>query len=561
MIVTIFMNFFTNNFKNALRYLFILLYGVLAGLNLSLNLSAVMTLICWIGLLFQIQKTKSVFSFLFLWCLGFLVGSCYWIFLSIYDPVNSSLTMAFVVCLFVFLVHSLIYVATLFWLLYSYLLIKTMLNVCFFKNEFKKKSVCVAWNMQKYVNRNSLIVNYYKFLSNTINQLRYSYHSNLVIFLLPFSMALAEVARSLGFWAMPWGLLGYSQVNNPFLKGVFPVLGVYGVTLFFCLFASFVVYYAGQLVKLKNNTTRGYFDVIQLFWYSNNKSIISFVFLVFIMYTSQFISWTTKTSDTLKIRLVHTNLPNIQKYNQLEQQHAIGSLLKFSKLHDVDMTLYPELYIVKPAYLIDKSTRQNIVESIKSSNNNQIFGSPSRGVDINGNINKAHNSLIMLDKNSKTNIYSKEILIPFSEYTPNNFFMNWALPYIFKFPLSNFNSSFNNHLNYFDINNFKISPSLCNEMAYSFYINKMALNNNLLINSASDSWVPNKLYQLQSWRILKARALETQKPVVRSNNAGFSGWFLPNGEENIFLTEDENSVILNSYIKNTPFTLLVNFLN
>jgi apolipoprotein N-acyltransferase len=505
-----------------LRVLGCLFFGAAAGVNISLPLTSFVTF-CSLAIIFALlQKSETLIQecvLVFWWALGFVAGSTYWIVIAIYDPIRSSAGMAWTVGGFVFFIHASIYACT-------YL------------------STRLVFSFLISLNRRQKLFPNVTFLAPA--------------FYLPLSLGIAEVVRTFGFWSMPWGMIGYTQTSNPLLTGLFPIVGIYGVTMTIAALSVCVVYFVKltqQHFTVNGNRAWGkYFQI-------NLTKVLFLIAVLSILFCTQFVQWTKEFGTPIRSRVVHTHMPNIEKYDREVQQAAQKRILSLSQLKDADLTFYPELYMVQPAYAIDKKLRQEIVNATVESQNVQIFGSPSHQVDDNGQVIGSYNSLLKIDKDGKSKRYAKEILLPFSEYMPDHPALSWAMPYILKFPLSNFKSGSSKNTDQFTVKNIGIAPSLCNESAYTFHIHSLVNDKNMMINSASDSWVPNKMYERHSWQILKARALEGQKPLLRANNTGFSGFIDAWGNEYQMEYGIASDVVFDVKPRygNTPFTKIANF--
>jgi apolipoprotein N-acyltransferase len=499
-----------------------LFFGAAAGINISLPLSSLMTL-CSLAVLFSLLgKCRSQLQegvLVFFWAFGFVASSTYWITIAIYDPVRTPPSTAWMIAGFVFFIHACIYTLT-------YLTVRFVIGYVLLRLEKSRAphKMTVA----------------------------------PVAISLPLSLGIAEVVRTCGFWAMPWGMIGYSQLANPVMIGLYPVIGVYGVAVITCTFSVVLVYGITSIQKYLNRIgNRSWSGYIK----TNFAKFSYLTAILTILFLSQFIQWTTASETPIRARVVHTHMPNIEKYDLQVQKLAQERMVTLSKLKDADLTFYPELYMVQPGYAIDKQLRQAIVESVVVTKNTQIFGSPSDLVDVDGRVIGVHNAMIEIDTLGKTKRYAKEVLVPFSEYMPDHPVLSWAMPYILKFPLSNFISGVSTNTDSFIVNNISMAASLCNESAYPFNVHARSIDKNMLINAASDSWIPNKMYERHSWQIVKARALEAQKPLLRSNNTGYSGFIDAWGNEHQMEYGVESDVIFNIYPRygNTPFTRLALF--
>ncbi len=493
--------------------------GISAGINISLPTNCVITIFS-IGVLFSLthecNKVTTQSSLIFFWSIGFIAAATFWITIAIYDPLLTPLTTACLVAASLYFVHALIYALT-------YAIVNRLLFWIFFNSNKKNDAL-------------------------------------LLIISFSLSFGVAEVIRSQGFWAMPWGLIGYTQTMNPLLSGIYPIVGSYGVTTMTVLFSALL---AVTFKTISDLRLRGAISSC-IIYFKNKAPHIAIVSAIFIAcFLSKYIEWTRKDIAKLQIRVVHTHIPNIQKYDAKVQQYSLQKIIDLSSLQDVNLTIYPELYLVNPAQGIDKQTRRQIVDSVIASKNSQLFGAPDSEVTKNGDVLGSLNIMLQLDEHGNTKRYAKEILLPFSEYMPTNPLLIWAMPYIFKFPLANFNSGSFSNTTLLQVKDVNLAISICNEIAYPNNIHKHAANAQVLINSASDSWIPNQIYALHSWQISKVRAMEAQKPMLRSNNTGYSGHIDAWGKESVMAYEVEatQKYEVTPRLGNTPYTNLISFLS
>lgn len=510
--------FFASNtyfFKIATCFFF----GISAGINISLPTNCIVTIFS-IGVLFSLihkcNKITTQSMLIFFWFIGYIAAGTFWITIAIYDPLLTPLLTACLLTSSLYFFHALIYVLI-------YVIVNRLLFWIFFNSNKKN-------------------------------------NDSLLIISLSLSFGLAEVIRSQGFWAMPWGLIGYTQTTNPLLSGFYPIVGSYGVTTTTVLFSALLV----VTFKSISNLRLGGAISSYIIYIKNKSSQLAIASAILIAcFFSKYIEWTHEGITKLQTRVVHTHIPNIQKYDGKVQQYSLQKIIDLSSLQDVNLTIYPELYLVNPANGIDKHTRRQIVDSVVASKNSQIFGAPDSEVTKNGDVLGSLNIMLQLDEHGNTKRYAKEILLPFSEYMPTHPLLVWAMPYIFKYPLANFNSGSLSNTTLLQVKNINLAISICNEIAYPNNIHKHAANAQVLINSASDSWIPNQIYALHSWQISKVRAMETQKPMLRSNNTGYSGHIDAWGKESVMAYEVEatQKYEVTPRLGNTPYTNLISFLS
>ena len=494
-------------------------FGFLAGINVSLPSNSFVTIISLAAAFILLQNCKNIVTqcfLIFCWTLSFISAGTFWIAIAIYDPLLTPLLTACLVASSLYVVHSLIYT-------FTYFTVNRIIYLLFFR---------------KYENTNTL----------------------LLAISVSLSFGISEFIRSNGSLAMPWGFIGYTQTSNPLLSGIYPVAGSYGVTTITTLISIIIVLISKSIfLQFSSNTKFNYFS------YFKNHLVEIILLIVFFssLILLNYIEWTHENDKKLNIRIVHTHIPNFQKYDLNVQNSSIKKIITLSSLKDVNLTIYPELYLVKPAYDIDKKIRTQIVQSVITTKNAQLFGIPDSEVTKDGTILGSLNVMLQIDAFGETKRYAKEILLPFSEYMPSDPLLVWAMPYIFKFPLANFNSGKLSNKNLLQVDGMNLAISICNEIAYSNNIHRHASNAQILINSASDSWIPNQIYALHSWQINKVRAMETQKTLLRSSNTGYSGYIDPWGNEikMQYGVETTQKYEIIPRFGNTPYTNLAAFIS
>jgi apolipoprotein N-acyltransferase len=508
-----------------LKTVFSVFLGLVTGINISLPLTSLIT-ICTLAVLFSLLKScKNPLgqSFLiFLWAFGFITAGIFWMIVAIYDPVLTPLSTACIVATSLYIFHALIYAAS-YYIISKLLFSTSYIYILHSKNKSSRKTALLILNFA-------------------------------------LSLGFTEIIRAQGPLAVPWGMIGYTQASNPLFLGIYPLVGAYGVTTATAVFGAIL---ALTFESLKNELFKK--PAIELLAYlkMNSIYILQGTLFTILLFSTQYINWTQAGDKTLQVRIVHTHMPNIQKYDAKEQMRSIQKIVTLSSLNDVDLTIYSELYLVKPAYGIDKQSRRQIVDSVIATKNSQIFGAPDSEINASGSTLGSLNVMLQIDEFGQTKRYAKEILLPFSEYMPTHPLLVWAMPYIFKFPLANFSSGIYNNTIPLQVKNINFATSLCNEIAYANNIHKHASQAQILINSASDSWIPNKLYAIHSWQINKVRAIEAQKPMIRSNNTGYSGYIDAWGKESAMEYEVEATEKYEVIPRfgNTPYTNLISFLS
>ena len=114
--------------------------------------------------------------------------------------------------------------------------------------------------------------------------------------------------------------------------------------------------------------------------------------------------------------------------------------------------------------------------------------------------------------------YDKEVLVPFGEYVPYDFF-NYFFNF-FNFSRPEVSAAKNNSLIHGE--NFSIFASICYEVAYQDLFFKYASESNLLFTASNDAWFGKTIGPHQHLQIARFRASESRKPLIRSTTSGIS---------------------------------------
>ncbi|MDB5930733.1 MAG: apolipoprotein N-acyltransferase [Polaromonas sp.] len=450
----------------------ILLLGLFAGAATSYSHLSPL-LLCLLAfmlhLLKNLPKVRSEALAVFIFAMGFLAGGMFWIGLGIYHPPVNSLKVAIAFSALLLIFHAALYGIVFF-------VVRQLAAMSFAVRGRAALAGCVA-----------------------------------------LSWMITEVLRSVGIWAMPWGLLGYSQLDNPLLKGLYPLIGSHGT-------AGAAWLAAALLLAMYQALARRYrlHEAIPL-------SMLAAAPLVLVASTaSAWLEWTQPSGRTLTVRLVHTDLPGEEKHAPQAQLDALGQLQRLAGAGQADLTVFPELFLLQTAAALPHALRSDIVAAVRSTHAALVFGSPA-GAVAGSEAQGAQNTLVQLDENGDTHVYAKEILLPFSEYLPDHPLLQLAYRYLYHYPQANFAAGPADQPS-FVIKGIPAGLSICSELAYAGKASRQARGAGFLINASSDAWIPSMAYMRQAHLIARVRAAEAQKPMVRANNVGYSAFIDHHGQ-------------------------------
>jgi apolipoprotein N-acyltransferase len=314
----------------------------------------------------------------------------------------------------------------------------------------------------------------------------------------PCAWVICEWIRSWLWTGFPWLLMGYSQINTP-LKNYAPIVSVYGVS--FLLMLSVSLCY--MLFASINQSNR-----------SKSLILCSLLAIWFSAYALQKINWVKfKASHTVSI--VQPNLTPYVKTKLSLEDHASVYMPITNKNLNAELIVWPEGSL---PYMLPYS--QPILDRLdqlgKENNNTFIVGAAN---SIAGSDN-FHNSLIAVGKGS--GVYHKQHLVPFWEYLPFQQYLSKIQKFmqIKRFWYESGTAT----QDPLHIPGLTILPVICFEISFPEEVRKslVATNGSVIINISEDGWFADSWGAAQNFDVMRMRALETGRYIVRASTSGIS---------------------------------------
>ena len=508
---------FTLSFKSTVGQAgLIVVCGLVAGILIAESISMVLTPLC-LAILFwrQQQRQERAMLWLFLWFFAYHIASLSWMAWALDSPSQWSFAWAACLLYAVFALHALVY-----------------------------PGIFLVLNGAANLLRKVPGVN----VGPLIGPMGRA-------FIFGTTILLSDLIRTQGDFGIAWGFVGYSQVDNPLLKGIFPVIGIYGVSGLLGFLAAYLTLFVKADVLLEGRPEANRF-------LQQRRALAGiFIGIVIGMLLLGRIEWTSPEGPPMLARSVHTHLPDSIKYDPPARQASEDLLLELSAMADVSFTLYPELFLVSPAYTHGIAWRQQIIHAVARSNNHQLIGMPDAIVDSKGALLGLSNSVVQIGPSGVIARRPKEKLIPFAEQAEftGSGLLDFFLQVFNTFPNSNFTPSGQGNTSPFFIHGIPMSVSICSEIVNPLIVHSRGEAAKLLLSASSESWIRSRILDGLIVRAVKARVLESQKPMFRSANVGLSGYIDASGSIREF--NDLHTVYLvQPHSGNTPFVLWMGWL-
>jgi apolipoprotein N-acyltransferase len=355
----------------------------------------------------------------------------------------------------------------------------------------------------------------------------------------PILWAALELAAS-RITSVPWDQLGYSQVDNAIVNQLAPWTGVYGIS--FVLVAANAFFASGwlgvfQLGQRKFQTYAWFFCItlgIMLLWNGENvlpRETPPTATAVLIQpnldvsgegywagpgewdrHIAEFIKLAGEQCKTYIAGIPQTGAPN-------------GEIICPPYPTHPDLVVWPE----SPAPFVERDARfqQALKEITRQTEAPMVVG--SLGVDYSAEdhvLNYYNAALVVAADGVRVGRYDKIHLVPFGEYIP---FQNLLF---FAHKLTGRVSSFTRgtERKVFRLNGHRYGVFICYESVFADEVRHFArLGAEVLVNISDDGWYGDTSAPWQHLNMLRMRAIENRRWILRDTNNGVTAVIDPYG--------------------------------
>ena len=348
-------------------------------------------------------------------------------------------------------------------------------------------------------------------------------------FLYPFASACAWVAfeilsqliayKWIGF---PWAVLGYTQYNNLELIQISNILGVYGISFFivFCSFSSSLVLSKGIQFKEK------FLNILFII-------IISVLFLGY--GKKQLVANLGAENKLIKVAIVQPNTHEDMiedKTLQVEQKlKDIVSTLQNSQ--HLDFVVWPESTLF--GYIEEGSLRDFMSQASISTQSYQIAGGSSfvkedskKNQEENESDIKEYVSAGLYRQGKLVGKHYKRKLVPFGEFLP---FQKYLKDFYEQNDISSLTGTFVEGEDTDEVLVLQkeeetfFGTQICFESIFPILWRLQAAKGaEFFVNMSNDGWFLNTAAPYQHLRLNVFRAVENNRPILRSANSGLSAY-------------------------------------
>jgi len=330
------------------------------------------------------------------------------------------------------------------------------------------------------------------------------------VVLLASLLTLFEVLRGTLFTGFPWNLTAYLWSSSAVMLQTASLVGAYGLSFVSLLIFLFPVW----LVQEKGG------DLLR--WRATYTSLLLAAGMI-VFGAVRLMTPLPAPSQTVEVRLIQANIPQIEKYKGLNKQEHIEAHLRLSSApRDVpyDLLIWPETAVGYP--LNQYPELRTRVTSGMPDHAVLMTGSVRTRYDEAGRLADIWNSAFVLAADGKIlDTYDKSTLVPFGEYIPLSDIL--PLEKITGGGGKGFSAgkgvqsvSFGAHLP------LTASPLICYEAIFPGRVTGANEAPDLLINLTNDAWYGVSSGPYQHAQISRLRAIEAGRPLIRVANSGIS---------------------------------------
>lgn len=296
---------------------------------------------------------------------------------------------------------------------------------------------------------------------------------------------LAELARATWFSGFPWIASGYAHTVGP-LAGWAPWIGVYGI----CALAALA---AAGLVWLKHGATAWAAPALLLP-------------MAGLLLPQDF----TTSAGRLAVSLVQPSIPQDQKFDAARFAANLDVLAGLVESARGQVVITPESVVPLPLAELDRTTLERLSRPERPMLLGSFLGNADEGFV---------NSVVALGGNPAASYhYGKRHLLPFGEFIPPGF--GWFV-HAMNIPLDD--QARGDHQRAWAVAGQRLRPLICYEDLFGEDFVHSAVGPDAataFVNVSNLAWFGTVMIQDQHLQFSQMRALEFQRPVVRSTNTG-----------------------------------------
>lgn len=351
---------------------------------------------------------------------------------------------------------------------------------------------------------------------------------------LPALWVLGEWLRSWLLTGFPWLFTGYAFIDTP-LAGFAPLTGVFGVSLI-------AVFTALALVRAAADRRAWPTVAVAAALWAGGLGL-------------QQIEWTRPTGESLSVSIVQGNIPQESKWQLEWRDKTVDIYRQLSKSEwGRDLVIWPEA-AVPMFYHEAVDAMAEMEDNALTGHSAFVTGIPWLEVDEARREFRIYNAIMASGEGS--GVFFKQRLVPFGEYIPLEDWLRGAIPF-FDMPMTSFTEGPPDQAP-LRVQKLALGPMICYEIAYPDLVRRIAGSSDVLTTISNDGWFGRSIGPHQHFQMVRMRALENGREVIRATNNGISAIIDSRGRVREQAPSFQRLVLranVNGYQGLTPFMVL-----
>ena len=300
--------------------------------------------------------------------------------------------------------------------------------------------------------------------------------------------------------ACPWGTLGSTQVDNPFLQGWFPVVGALGVSFLTVTLAGLIVLALMQ----RQHTMRCALVGVSLFLASALLARLE---------------WTQPLGKPITVSLLQGNTALHDKFDPRRLTELLSSYHSLALASSGALIVFPETALPMFQRHIPRALERDLQTHARALGADILLSHLDSSHEANGGYHAVARSLGASGEQS----YRKRRLVPFGEFVPFAGLLRPLYERIANVSLLDTSPGPAHQAPLF-LAGTRVALRMCSEELFGSWARTELAEAGFIIGLVNDSWDENDGPMLQHLQFARARALEAAKPVVRAANSGVTAF-------------------------------------
>ncbi|MBH9551291.1 apolipoprotein N-acyltransferase [Inhella gelatinilytica] len=224
----------------------------------------------------------------------------------------------------------------------------------------------------------------------------------------------------------------------------------------------------------------------------------------------------TESQGTVSLTLLQPNVAQAQKFDPVWMDRQFDALLLQIEAAPTGVVITPESVLPVPLSLMTPEQQDRVA---RASQGRALLLGSFRGSYAEGWVN----SLLGFQEGQAVYAYGKRHLLPFGEFIPPGF--GWFVRAL-NIPMDDQETG--RHQQPWVVGGQRLRPLICYEDLFGEDVVASALDGpdaaTIWVNASNLAWFGPRVIQDQHLQFSQMRALEFQRPIVRSTNTGATAW-------------------------------------